>query len=135
MNSLDPALVALTVGGNLISGFAPGTFIEVSRDEMDWTMQTGADGEVARMRNRNAQGSIKVTLMQGSASNAVLSALAAADRSSYVTAGPAYVKDLATGETFGGAESFVEGMPTAAFATEVQTREWTIKIPRLDAEF
>ncbi len=75
----DPFQLIVTWGPNLISGFAEGTFLEVTRDEQAFLKKVGADGEVARARNKNRSGQIKITLLQTSQSNDVFAAAQNAD--------------------------------------------------------
>ena len=89
----SPADVAVIYGGAIISGFANGTFITVSRDEDAFMKSVGADGEVCRSRNANRSGSITLTLLQSSASNDVMSAFAAADALSGAVPLPIQIKD------------------------------------------
>ena len=60
---LDPSKFSITLAGSVLSGFAPGTFIEISRDEDSIKDKAGADGEVARIRVLNKLGTCKLTLM------------------------------------------------------------------------
>lgn len=83
-HQFDPGQVKLTLGVSPtpITGFAKGTFIEVERDEDAFKKFVGSDGEVTRVRNRNTAGMVKITLDQGSQSNAYLSGLADLDEAS-----------------------------------------------------
>lgn len=132
METIDPAAIVLTIGGNLISGFMPGTFLEVERDEDTWTPYTGADGEVARVRNRNKTGRFTFRLMPTSASNNILSALASLDEQTNTPAGASYVRDLLGTTVLGGDESYILKPAASPFGTDLQGREWVVIVPRLD---
>lgn len=134
MDNHDPAAIVLTIGGNLISGFMPGTFLEVERDEDTWTPYTGADGEVARVRNNNRTGRFTFRLMPGSASNQILSAMATLDEQTRggAPAGASYVRDLLGTTILGGDESYILKPAAAPFGTDLQGREWVVIVPRLD---
>ena len=132
METLDPKSHTLVVGGNLISGFMPGTFITVAREARSWSVVAGADGEVARMRSRNKIARVTVTLMESSPSNAVLSALLNTDEQLGTPAGACYLTDTLGTTVLGGDESFSEGLPDVNQADEVQGREWVIVVPVLE---
>jgi hypothetical protein len=134
MDTHDPASVVFTLGGNLITGFMPGTYLTVERDEDTWTLNVGADGEVARVRNRNKAGRITLTLMQTSQSNAILSALAAQDEAAPggAPAGAAVVKDLLGTTLLGGDQAYVLKPAASSFGKELEGREWIVVVPKLE---
>ena len=71
----DPKGIVLVYKGNIISGFADGTFVTAARSNEDWTISVGADGVTNRVRSRDTSGTIEITLTQTGAGNAVLSRL------------------------------------------------------------
>lgn len=77
----DPGKLIVSLGllPSPISGYQKGTFIKIARDAQAFMKFVGSDGETTRVRNRNRSGSMEITLQQGSASNATLSALAEVD--------------------------------------------------------
>lgn len=132
MDTHDPASMVFTVGGNVITGFMDGTYLTVERDEDTYTLHVGSDGEVARVRNRNKSGRFTFILQQTSPSNAILSALATLDEQTGVPAGASYLRDLLGTTVLGGDESYVLKPASSPFAKEMQGREWTVIVPRLD---
>lgn len=132
METYDPAQVSLVVGGNIISGFMDGTFIQVTRDEDTWTLLTGSDGEVARARNHNRAGKIVVTLMQTSPANDILSALHQRDYLTGIPAGATRIADGLGNTVLGGDEAYVLKPADVGFGKELEAREWTIVVPKLD---
>jgi len=132
MDTHDPASMVFTVGGNVITGFMDGTYLTVERLEDTYTLHVGADGEVARVRNRNKSGSFTFTLQQTSTSNQILSALTTLDEQTGVPAGASYLRDLLGTTILGGDESYVLKLASSGFGKEMQGREWTVVVPRLD---
>lgn len=122
----DPSQVLASFLGAQISGFAEGTFIKVERDEAAFTKMTGADGEVARARNKNKGGKVTFTLMQSSASNDILSAAAAADELTGTGIGPLFIKDNLGTTVVVAANAWIEKVATAEFGKELGDREWVI---------
>lgn len=132
MDTYDPGQVTLVVGGQLITGYMDGTFITVERDEDTWTLHTGADGEVARARNRNKAGKIVVRVQQTSPANDLLSAMHNTDEATGVPPGPAYLRDLLGNTIVGGDDAFLLKPAPIEFGKEIAGREWTIVVPKLE---
>lgn len=132
METYDPAQVNLVIGGQLITGFMDGTFIQVSREEDSWLPQVGADGEVARARNANKMGRIVVTLMQTSPSNDVLSAMHNTDVLTGVPPGAALITDNLGATVLGGDNAFLLKPADVEFDKTISGRQWTIMVPKLE---
>ena len=131
----DPAAVTLAyAGGFLEEGAMDGTFIEVSRNEDSATLKVGATGEQALAVNQNRSGTIKITVLQTSKVNNLLSAqLAAWEAGDFVTAiQPVLMKDLLGSTIIGGASCWVRKFADVQFAKEIMGREWTLEIGRMD---
>jgi hypothetical protein len=126
MSTHDPNKIVVTFLGNIITGFAADTFVNIARDEEGWFKTVGANGNVCRARNNNKGGKITLTLQQDSLSNDILSAAAALDEQFGTGTGEVMVKDL-NGTTLAHAESaWVQKFADAGFGKEVGTREWVI---------
>lgn len=122
----DPGLVVVSIGGNIISGFADGTFISVERTSDSFSKQVGADGEVTRVRSRDRSGSITLTLMASSLSNDILTALHKLDELSGTGVVPFLLKDLA-GTTLVAAQScWIRKPANVEFGKELSNREWAL---------
>ena len=131
-----PNEVSLIAVGLPISGFAPGTFISVEKNEDAFTLQVGSDGEGCRTRTNNFSGRITFTLQQSSALNDALSALHNIDTRSPSGDGvlPSFIKDN-SGRTLVAAEnSWIVRQPTTEFANEAGTREWIIESDDLNMQ-
>jgi hypothetical protein len=124
----NPADVTLSVGGKQISGYANGTFLKIERDEDSWAKDTGADGETCRTKSNNRGGKITFTLMQSSASNQVLSALAALDEISGGGAVPVMVRDNSPGgkSLYFCEQGWILKPANSEFSKSATTREWVI---------
>ena len=134
----DPKKVLLSVGGtpSPISGYAEGTFIDASRDANAFEKSVGADGEVTRIRNRNRAGSIKITLQQGSNSNAMLSALAEADEQTGTGVVPITLMDMSgvfPQTCLAATYAWIRKKPDASFDGKTEkTREWIFDLAAMD---
>lgn len=131
MDTYDPQAINLVIAGYQITGFMDGTPIEAGWDEERWKLKVGVDGETARARNRNEVGRIKFTLMQTSASNAVLSALVDKDEATMVPAGASLMRDNLGTTIIGGDNSFLTKKASVKFGGEIEGREWELVVPRM----
>lgn len=131
-DTFDPAQLTATINGHLLGGFMDGTFMTIERKEDSWTPHVGADGEYARVRNRNKSGTIKFTLMQTSSSNDFLSSLLAIDEATGAGTGAAQVRDLLGRTVAAGADCYVLKPASVQYGKDMQGREWTIEVPQLD---
>lgn len=132
MNTLDPQQYLLTVGGNAITGYAPGTMISVSRANDSWKKTVGATGEVVRSRNRDRTGTITITLLQTSPSNLTLSALNRQDEARGTGIVPVQVKDALGVTLLFAAQAWVLKPADVTYGDEVESREWTLDCADLD---
>lgn len=122
--SYAPKEVQVIVFGNILSGFAKGTYINAEREVDAFTKEIGGDGEAARVQSANESGEVTLTLMQTSASNDILSALAVADELNRSSIGPIIIKDsLGTTILFSG-EGWIRKLPAVEFGDELTPREW-----------
>src|SRR5947209_4167245 len=126
---LDPKKYPLSIAGFTIGGYAPGTVIEISRDEDDFKDLAGADGEVAVMQNADERGTVKITLLQTSASNDILSALAAVNKGGTIAGltlgkGSLQCKDLQGRMVCSSETAWVKKPADVTLGDEILTRVW-----------
>lgn len=125
--------VTVTVGATLISGFADGTFISVSRDEQAYNAVTGADGFVSRAKTGNRAGTITLTLQQTSPSNDILSGFMIADELRNRGVFPIFIQDQEGETIFQAQHCWVQQMPDSDFSKEISNRVWTLACARINA--
>lgn len=126
MKTYDPAQIVVTLGPYLISGFAEGTFVKVSRDEDAFLKKVGVDGESARARNKNRAGSVELTLLQSSASNDTLSSIALADELAGQGVYPLMIKDLQGTTLVMAPNAWVKKVADVEEAKEITDRAWVL---------
>ena len=122
----DPAGIKMIFSGNSITGYAAGTFVVAARTEDTFQTVAGADGEAARAKSNNRTGTIVFTLMQGSAANDVLAALALADEVTGDGVGSLLITDLNGTTLVGAGTAWVQKPADVEFGQELSDREWTI---------
>ncbi len=129
VKTYDPGDTSLVVTGTslsaIISGFAPGTFIKVERDDEAFKKVTGPDGDTSRTKSGNKSGSVSVTLKQTSNSNAVFGAFAALDEASSTGTFTCTLRDN-LGNTVFAAEAWVRKRPDMEYSDEETNREWVL---------
>ena len=133
VKNLDPKQVSIAFGPVLISGFADGTYVSVERNEDSFSLMVGADGEAARSKSNNLSGRVTVTLMQTSASNALLSAIAQVDERSSAGDGinPLLVKDNNGLDLYTAETAWIVKPATGSHGREAETREWVFETNEL----
>ncbi len=134
VKTYDPAEVNLWVGAWRLSGFAPGTFIQLARDVPRFSDDQGVDGEPIRWDNRNPFSRLTVSLSQTSTSNGVLSRLTTADQ--YTQAGlfPIYLEEgKPLGNVFGkpnyvSAQAWITGQAAIGYGADPIARAWEFRL-------
>jgi hypothetical protein len=128
----DPRATLLAIGGNIISGFADGSFISAKRNEDTWSLVVGAFGEVTRVRNRNTSGELTFTLQASSPSNDILSALIAVDELTGTGIVPCLLKDLLGTMLVSGERTFLKKPADVEVSKDLPNREWTLIFKNMD---
>lgn len=139
----DPSQVVVTIGGLLVSGYAPDAFVECTYNDNAFHTVAGCEGEVTRTLNLNRSGTIHLTLLQTSDSNNMLDGFSKKDRlgGRFNTGAGAgcfdiQVKDLTGGWLASGAKAWIEKPASfRASASGVGTVEWVIAVQQLDLGF
>lgn len=128
--------VVLTKGSltHIFSGFGEDTMISVERNSEAFTMYTGADNTSTRIFHADGSGKMTVTLQQTSATNDILSQLFLNDKNTRDSSGmfQILVKDNSGRSFFSSQEAYVAITPPATFGKNMNTREWTIHLPRME---
>lgn len=118
----NPKLLIATFAGRILSGFADGTFAQVSKNEDGMMLKVGADGESAVAVNANESGKVTITLLNTSATNDFLS-LAAGLR----TRGALQIKDLSGRTLVNAADAWIVKQADITKSKEIETSEWVFE--------
>jgi len=129
-----PAEVAVSIGGNVIGGYADGTFISVERETDAYTKHVGADGEVSRTANANRSGTLTLTLKQTASSNLVLGAYANQDEASHDAVFDVLISDNLGNKLFA-SEGWIKKVPNQEYGDEQANREWAIDLATVIQEW
>ncbi len=128
LRTFDPKSVVVTIGGVPMSGYADGTFLEISSDNQQFTKVTGADGYTTRVKSNNYGAVMTLTLSQSSPSNEVLSGFLALDRISNAGVVPVLVKDMSGTTVFFSGTGWIQQFPDTSFGNEINNRAWVIDL-------
>lgn len=133
LRTYDPTAVTVTIDAQLVTGFAPGTFIETGYSANEMRTIVGCGGEVARVLSLDRTGWIDLTLLQTSDSNALLSALVAKDRKGGgLGIFTVQVVDVTGGTQVHGLRAWVERPSPTSVAVQAPSRKWRIAVEELD---
>ena len=121
----DPKKTVVTWGGVIVTGFADGSFISMTRSGDVFEKRKGADGSVDRI-NKNANDfTVQLTIMQTSPTNDALSALLLVDQSLNTSVLPLTVKDLSGTTLFFAPQAWIQKDPDDEFSDSLGSRQWT----------
>lgn len=120
-----------TLGAHTVTGYADGTMVMAERAEdlNKLTPGTQGDSEFTLVRNRN--GTITVTLLQTSRTNAYLSKVAMADHTFGQGVVSIQIKDNSSGSTGGASVAKLQKHANMEFSNETTPREWAFLCPEL----
>lgn len=131
----DPALYTVVIAGVPIKkGYADGEFINIKRDTDAFTDVAGADGEVARAKQKDKRATCTLTLLQTAEANALLSTLALLDETvdNGGGVGPFLLKDRGGLSVHAAESCWVKRLPDVVLDKNVTARAWEIRIASLD---
>jgi hypothetical protein len=132
VKTYNPKKTITTFLGVPLTGYADGTFVTVDKAADAYSLTIGGDGEGARAQSADESGTVKVVLLQTSASNDFLANALRKDKLTGVGYGPLMVKDVSGRSIALAAEAWVQKEATVEFGKEIVGREWTLASANLD---
>lgn len=122
----DPKMVVASFGPLQISGYADGTFINITRSSGEaFTKRKGAAGDVERVNKNAYDYTIELTVLQTSSINTALSAMLAADQLGNVGVLPFTLEDLLGQTKFFAAQAWIAQDPAIEDGDDTTNRTWT----------
>lgn len=131
MKTWDPTRFIITIGAINAVDFAKGGFIKAMYNEDAYSLQIGADGFGARIRNANESGRFEITLQKSSPTNDLLSAQALLDRQTGQGVVPVQVKDLNGTSVALGQNTWITKVPDLERGAELGDVTWILETDRL----
>lgn len=132
VRTFDPKSVIVTIGGVPMSGYADGTFLEITADTQQFTKIVGADGFTTRVKSNNYGGVMTLTLSQSSPSNDVLSGFLQLDRASNRGVVPILIKDMSGTTIIFAGTGWIQQFPDVIFGNEINNRAWILDLAEID---
>jgi hypothetical protein len=131
----SPDDYSVIFNGIPIEGFSEGDVIDVEYDTEGFQDEIGCDGHVVRYRSCDQRATITFTLMAGSPSNKLLSAMYNADIKSPngIGVGPLLIRDTQGVSVFAGSQAWIQKMPKVTLGQKLGNREWVIRVAKLEA--
>lgn len=127
VKTYDPKMVSASFGALTISGYADGTFINVTRSGEAFTKRKGSGGDVERTNKNAFDFTIEITLLQTSSINTALSALMDADQLGNVGVLPFIIKDISGQTLFTAPQAWISQDPALEESDETTNRTWTFQ--------
>lgn len=127
IQTYDPKLVIVTYGGVTITGFADKKFVEVDLPDIGFEGFTGAYGEGGRVVKNSQKGTCKLTLLQVSAANDILTGFWFADLATLTGAKTLSVTDVNGTSKLFAPGAYIKRLPNMSFSTDVESREWELE--------
>jgi len=135
----DPKAIIATIvsplpgiGSHTITGYQDGTMLVAERNSDLNELTPGAQGDFAFTLKRDRSGTITLSLLQTSPSNAVLSQIALADQISGQGVFSIQIKDNESGSVGGATVAKIQKHSNMEFSNEITVREWIITCGELN---
>ena len=123
--------VEFILAGIPVKGFAKGSFINAVRNTPSFTDVVGSAGDGSRAKSSDKSGTVTLTLLDTSKSNADLSALAERDELTNDGIGKLLSKDFSGATVIRAERAWLEMPAGREFAQENTSVEWVVKAHEL----
>lgn len=128
VRTYNPSRIVIIVHGLPMTGYADGTFVNITMPSDGITTSVGADGEIARAINPDRRCTVTITLQQTSPSNDFLSTIFNMD---ILTCGghvaPILIQDLCGETLFSASSCWVVKPADVEFSKEISNRAWQLQ--------
>ena len=128
VTTYNPRKVTCSLGNHIATGFADDSFITVEPAGDGTTYVVGADGEIARSIDPSKLYTVKIALLQGSATNAYLQSMYDKDKNDGSGTFPVNINDIIGNEKFVGAVAWVTKPASWVRGKTQNNREWEIVV-------
>jgi hypothetical protein len=130
-SQVDVVVAGIPLGAG--AGRGKDEFVAVKYDSPLWTWTKGVDGKGCRNKTNDLSAVVTVTLLQSSAQNGLLSALAILDYKAPNGAGcgPFLIKDNNGGTMYAGDSCWIQKIPDNGYRAEIGEVAWEIRVATL----
>lgn len=123
-STYDPKKVIFSVGGMLLQGWVDGEFVTAEKAGDDWTMKSGADGQVCRVKQNRPEGTITFKVMASSYVNDLLQGIVNADLLTGLAMVPIFGRDLFGRTVVMASQAWCRKQPNYSAGRDVGEVEW-----------
>lgn len=128
VTTYNPRKVTCSLGTHIVSGFADDSFISIEPAGDGTSYVVGADGEVARSIDPSKVYTVKLSLLQASATNAYLQNMYDKDKNDGSGTFSVNINDILGEEKFTGSVAWVSKPASWARGKAQGNREWEIVV-------
>ncbi len=128
VSTYNPRKVTCAFGNHIVSGFADDSFITIEHAGDGTSYVVGADGEIARSIDPSKLYTVKISLLQGSPTNAFLQKKYDRDSQEGDGTFSLTISDLLGKEKFVGATAWVTKPATWTRGKQQNMREWEVVV-------
>ena len=128
VTTYDPKQVTCALGSHIVSGWADDSFITIEPVGDGISYVQGCDGEIARSVDPSTMYTVKLSVLQASATNAYLNKQLEKDRTNGTGTFPITVKDILGSEKFYGSVAWVSKAASWQRGKAQNNREWEITV-------
>ena len=131
----DPARLFVTWGGLPLSGFAPGTFLTIRRDDPVWRSVKGTNGELRRLRQKSKSGTVDLTLRHTASFNQALGALVKIDELTASMIAPLVIIDKLNASGSASVDAYIAAFPDLTYSKSEPDITWTFVCETIDMSY
>lgn len=124
VRTFDPSKVRVIFGALVLTGFADGTFVKVTRSGDAYAKKKGADGTVDRINLSSYDFEVDFTLKGTSPMNALLSGQLAIDQATNKAVAHLTIQDLSGNSIFEAPQAWIKKDPDQEYADSLTSRTW-----------
>ena len=128
VTTYNPSKVTCSLGAHIVSGFADDSFITVESAGDGTTYVAGADGEIARSIDPSKVFTLKLSLLQASATNAFLQQMYDKDQNDGGGTFSVNINDIIGEEKFVGSVAWVTKPASWGRGKAQGNREWELVV-------
>lgn len=128
VTTYNPRKVTCAFGSHIVSGYADDSFISIEAAGDGTSYVVGADGEIARSIDPSKVYTLKLSLLQASATNAYLKKMYDKDQKDGDGTFPVNINDIIGKEKFTGAVAWITKPATWGRGKQQGNREWEIVV-------
>lgn len=132
VKTYNPKEVIVTLGVHIVTGYADDSFVTIDPNGDGITKKVGCDGEIVRSISPDKTYTVKLSLLQTSASNSFLQERYNQDQKDGNGLFPILIHDLQGGLLFSSEAAWAAKVASRGYGKEANNREWEIHTAEAD---